>query len=804
MYKKKFQFRFLVFFLIFSILSCTSEEERKAQYIKDGIQFFEQGLYKKSEIEIKNAIQANPKDANAHYYLALINEKKGNFRAMRQNLIESVKIAPENIEAKLKLSKVYLLFNQLDETSIEVESILTITPENPDALSVKAAILVRQKKQEDALKIIENILQKDNTHIEAASLKVALLIKDKLYDEALDILTPVIQKNQNNIPLLLLKIQLDSKRNDIDALISNYQLFSELKPDIIAIKNTLAKIYINTGNNQKAELIFRSIVKENPELVSSQIELLNFLSFVDEKQAIKEADIFIEQNQGNFNNLLIYAKWLVSKNKPEKAKKILNGLINNDDFVQEKKTKATLFLANVEIAYKNKDKALEILNDFIEKYNNVDAKYFKAEILSSNGNHLEAIEILEKVLFDNPKMDKALSLLGTINHIQGNMIKAYDYYKDALQINPKNLKALNFIINKEIREEQIPYAIELLERTLKFLPAEIEVLTKLIELNTQEHQWDNAQKYIETLSQYKKGLILSEYLNAKLAHEKNDFTDAIIIYKKLLESSPWVKDALIGMAESYSKLNQLTIMQDYLDFFIKKHPDLHFSYLLKSQLLSLENKNLKAIKFLKNAQNKQNIHHSQIYIELARLFSILKNKKEEFNNYTEGLAKNPDSIDLLIFLSGYYEKNGAFEKAAAEYEKILKINAKYNIAKNNLASILLDDLGSEDNINRALELTDNFKQSQQPYFLDTYGWAQLKKGNLNKALSIFKQVILLEPNVAIFHYHLAVAHFQLGDKMAAASELREAKYLGKGKSFKEKVLIDELLAKIQNQATSKK
>ncbi|NOR70136.1 MAG: tetratricopeptide repeat protein [Methylomarinum sp.] len=187
-----------------------------------------------------------------------------------------------------------------------------------------------------------------------------------------------------------------------------------------------------------------------------------------------------------------------------------------------------------------------------------------------------------------------------------------------------------------------------------------------------------------------------------------------------------------------------------------------------------------------------------IFIELGRLYRMIGDKNNEQKIYLQGLEQSPKNIILMLNLASNHEINQAFDDAIALYEKVLLINPQHNVSKNNLATVLLDHYGKTDDLNKAIQLTESFKQSNQPYFLDTYGWAKLKSGKTAEALSIFKQVILLEPNTLIFRYHLAVAYYNLGNLMSAGAELKQALYLGKGEEFSEKVLIKNLLVKIKD------
>lgn len=796
-HKRHFQKIILVVLLLCTV-GCNDKDE-KGQFLEKGVELFDQGEFKQAELEIKNAIQENPDTAEAYYYMALLNEKGRKFKAMRENLIESVKLNPDNIKVRLKLGKVYLLFNQLDLSLKEVESVLTKDSEQFDALTLKAAILAKQNKEIDALAIIDDVLQKKADHIEAISLKTALLIKKKSFDEALSTLNPAIEKFEKNISLHLLKIQIDSKRNDVDAVISGYKKIIELKPDNIRIKYSLAKVYLNVNKRQEAEELLRTLVEKNPDLVEVKLKLLDFLYTVDEGEALKQLDVFVEKNKNDHSEVMIFSKFLIGKKNINKARELLNSVISDADVSDADSEAAQIILSRLDINDKNYKSGLKYIEAILKKNpNHLGAKFLKAEVLISDKNYADASQILEKILWQKPNMDQALSLLGKINIINGDIDKAHINFKDALKINPGNMPALNFMVARAMDEGHTDYALKLLKKASQLVPGQLVILDKLVKLNIAEKNWDDANKYINRIQQKKKGRLLAHYLRGKLLQKQNKFEEAIRVYKDVLKYAPRINDALVAMTACYQELNQQAQLLEFLDVFIDKHPDVFSGFLQKSRLLSSDKHYSEAIELLNAAVNNKGINNMPLYIELARLYGLLDKNEEEFSAYSKGLKVNSQDTNLLMLMAAYYEKNNEFEKAIKQYEKILLINPHNKEAKNNFASILLDHYGETKDVEKAVQLSESFKQLKQPYFLDTYGWAQFKQGNKELALSIFEEVIILAPEVPVFRYHLAVAYYEMSDTMAAASELRQAIRNGKGKEFPEKVLIEKLLAQIKN------
>ncbi len=787
-----------VFFVIFCLSTIGCEEQKKGVFLERGIAFFDQEKYKEAALEIKSAIQEDPTIAEPYYYMALLNEKAKKYKAMKVNLLESVKLDPSKTEAKLKLSKVHLVFNEIDEASKETESVLINFPDNLDALSIKASILIRQKKIEDALVIVNTILQKNPDHIEAISLKVAILMREKSFDQALAILLPTIQKNSDNVSLHLLKIQLDSQLDDVDAVVKDYERLVELKPDSVQAKFTLAKVYQKADQPQKVEDTLNSLIDENPNLMKVKIALLDFMFSRDEQKAISQCDVFVKKFADDHAKVAVFAKWLIVKNKKDKAKGVLSGAIAHNEISEQNKASLRLLLAKMEISDNKYTEALVFIEKVLkEDIDNADAKILKAGIQITQGQYSDARELLKEILWQKPKMDQALSLLAGVNEIEGDLDKALTNYENALKLNPKNMQALNYMVSKQVVDGHTNYAIEILERALRLAPSNLMVMTKLVELNSNEKKWDVTDRYINKIQLQKNGVLLAEYLKGNILQRQNKYEKAIPVYKGLLEKAPWIKDALTGLAECYSQINQTPKMISYLDQSIKDHPSFAFSYILKSRLLSIDRKYEQAIVLINDALKQGNIAGATSYVELGRLYRLSEDKDNEKKAYLEGLKVSPKNIDLMQHLAAGYENNGQFDEAVSLYEKILLINANHSVSKNNLATILIDAYGSPDKIEKAVLLVEPFRQAKQPFFLDTYGWAQLKSGNIEKSLAIFKQVVLIEPNIPVFRYHLAVAYNALGDRMRAISELKQALYLGKGKDFSGKNLIEQLLNKLQ-------
>ena len=68
----------LLFILIVGIVvvGCGGPEQKKMKFFNKGKAFFEKGDFQKASLEFKNAIQIDPKFADAYYMLGMVSIRK--------------------------------------------------------------------------------------------------------------------------------------------------------------------------------------------------------------------------------------------------------------------------------------------------------------------------------------------------------------------------------------------------------------------------------------------------------------------------------------------------------------------------------------------------------------------------------------------------------------------------------------------------------------------------------------------------------------------------------------------------------
>lgn len=209
-------------------------------------------------LEYKSAIRLNETHDMSLFSLATISEDIGKLNSAIEYYHKVLINNPSFIEAYLRLGKLYCKLDYFDEAIYTFEELLFIDPENKTAL--------------------EGIQESEK-------------IKKKVKSTEL-----------NNLGIAY------AEKNKFDKAIEKFSIALELLPEDIEIKYNLAYAHFKNESLIQSSLIFREILRDNPQMINIHINL---------------AEIYLKQNQKKFaieeyENYLKLSKDALKKSEIEK------------------------------------------------------------------------------------------------------------------------------------------------------------------------------------------------------------------------------------------------------------------------------------------------------------------------------------------------------------------------------------------------------------------------------------------------------------------------------------------------------
>ena len=89
--------------------------------------------YREAAIQLQNAIQVDPKFAEAHYLLGQSYVKQGLWTGAYQELVRTTEMQPDNLKAQIDLGGLQLAARHFKEGQEKAEFVIQKDPRNMDA-----------------------------------------------------------------------------------------------------------------------------------------------------------------------------------------------------------------------------------------------------------------------------------------------------------------------------------------------------------------------------------------------------------------------------------------------------------------------------------------------------------------------------------------------------------------------------------------------------------------------------------------------------------------------------------------------
>jgi Tfp pilus assembly protein PilF len=170
------------FFLLtlFSVAGCKRDPQvQRKKFVDKGSSYFQQGKYREAAIEYENALQIDPKFADAHFGLAETFLKLNNFRGAYQELRSTVDIDPSNAKAQVELGNLLLAGRNTAEARKHAETVLHDNPQDAEAQLLLSGTDAAQNDIPTAIRVPISSLRNSRSEIKI-SLAPIRIIRNRL------------------------------------------------------------------------------------------------------------------------------------------------------------------------------------------------------------------------------------------------------------------------------------------------------------------------------------------------------------------------------------------------------------------------------------------------------------------------------------------------------------------------------------------------------------------------------------------------------------------------------------------------
>jgi tetratricopeptide (TPR) repeat protein len=777
--------RALVVFLCVLTVSCEGPEAKKLKYFTKGKELYEKNDFKTARLELKNAIQIDPKYAEAYYILGMVELKDKHINEAFGALNKAVELNPSLWDAQVELGQLMLAAKLYDKAMEKAQLILANQKDNVRGLLMKAGIYIAQNKLADAEKTLAELDGKNCTDPVYYILKASLQGGKGRLDESEALVRKGIAENPKSLVLhtVMLRILISQKR--YAELVEELKTMIAIDPANDLYRFELSNAYYALGKSEEASANLAALVSEKE---------------TDEKTYIRVAQYDLGRNKLEDAISVL----LKGKEKIEKSYDIHLAL--SEIYQRQNKKNETIEILKECLSFDKKSSEPGILK----------VKMRLAAIYYSTGDRNSANQYMGDVLKEDPKNADALQLQGTMYLQDGKGAEAVSSFRSVVTAKPQDETAYLLLARAHVMNNEKLLALDVLKNGTRALPDSIQLRKELIGFHVSNKDLTSAESELKVLldKKDKNFSTLSFAGDTYMALGKKE--KALEIFRQLEKENPDLPLGYIKTAQYYIDARNIDKAAASLENGRKRIPgsvdiltNLVKVYTARKEYpkaIAICNQQITAkkdeaifrtllgnvLEATGNLNDAKSSYESVLAMNpglpvpagaIARIDLAQGRPDDAERILKETLGKNPDNIALILALGDIYIKRNKYAQARSLFEDTLK-RQPYNYAvTNNLAFVIGENETSPEELKKAIELEETLikRNPGDPVVMDTLGWLYCQAGDLEKAESMLQPLITKNPESPILNYHMGVVSYK--KKQAAQARALIEKALEGDKPF---------------------
>ncbi len=729
------------------------------EYLKQAEDSLEKNKIQTAIINLKNALQQDPKNIQARYLLGKTYVRLGNGAGAEKELKVAQNLGLSSSQLVVPLGKAYLLqgklkelleelkpepdfsnplraevfvlkaqahvmLGDLDDASHLLNRALEKAPKLLTALLVKARVAIRQGDLALSQQLVDQVLAQQSDNIEAwliageiARLKDDFVAARKNYDKALAL-------EPSNIPALLGQASVNLALEDFQAALQSAEQIQQRSP-----QNPLAHymrgmvLYKQGGQTKAAEQALLKVLSVAPEHLPSH-QILGSIYFADGRfeQARTSLEKVLNVSPNNLAVRKLLASTWLKLGRPESAIPILEKILP----VNEKDPQLLALLGGAYMQNKDTVRGTEYLERAVaQSPENAVIQTQLALGRLASGKITEAVDALETAVQLGQDVFQADVLL-ILTHLRSKEFnKALDKARQLSLKLPDSAIPENLAGAAYAGLEDLTAARERFEAALKIQPDFVPAVMNLAKLDQAEGNVKSAKARFEQIVKQHKGHVKAIFALADIAAQEGNRTEADKWLNQVREQN--VGDLQVGtlLVRYWIGRGDFTKAVDIALDMKKQHPE-----------------NFAALRAY----------------GLAQLAAGQKNNAlETFNSLVKYY---PDVAGAHTHLGKAYLAAGDFTLAGRHLNKAVGLDDKFVPAQQALAQLAVQN----GDLDKAMRIAKKL-QKQQPARAVGYqleGDLQMYNKNFSVAAKVYASGFAKAPNGV-----LAVKHFQAEKKYKA-------------------------------------
>ncbi|GAM10708.1 transmembrane and TPR repeat-containing protein 1 [Geobacter sp. OR-1] len=726
------------------ILACSGPDEKKLKFFNKAKSLYDKGDLVKAALELKNAIQIDPKYADAHYLLGLVELKKGNYSGAFSSFQKSIELNPQNLDGQAQFGRLLLMSKELDKAQEKADLVLKANPGHQEGRILQGAIYLAANKPEQAVIIMNEMLRSGKTDPDIYQLLAIAYRTGKNNNAAEQTVLQGIEKNGKSVTLRRILVEIYTESRQVDKAAAQIQAIMELEPENHSYPIALAGLYWESGQEAKARAVLQELLARSANKENKIIDIAGFYGyhnqFSESEQVLRNA---ISANNKSFKLRFALSDLYANTSRLDQAEKVLKeclALNKDSHHPQIIETKNTL--AKISLARQNTAEAERYVSEVIKASpQDPNATFIRGELSLLRGDGAKAVTAFRTYVNDRPKDLAGYLLLAEAHLLNNEPLLAKEALLQAQKLEP-NSRALQKAFSRfYASQKDFVTAERFLREVIARQPNDLETRIALGDMFLTMREYRRAESEYSALKRLAPTLPIGFVKMSELLQAQNKSDKAVTELEQALRVSPEDSSLLRPLVQAYLKIRRYDAAMILCDNTLRKNNRNLNAHLLRSEIFAAQGKYRQA---------------------------------EDAINAAKNAGGDPGTIALVI--ANLFVRENDTKRARETFEGLVAQQPDNWIAANNYASFLNDKGNNSADFQRAVKLAEKACQlrPENAIGLDTLGWAYYRKGDYRKAEEILAKASAKLPNSAIVNYHLGMTFFRNNKTSQARSLLQKA------------------------------
>jgi putative PEP-CTERM system TPR-repeat lipoprotein len=713
---------------------CSRDVARaRRDYIERGDQYMKAKNVDAAIIEYRNALQQDPRFADAYRKLSMAYLSRGDGANALRSATTAADLVPDVPEAQIEAGNLLLLAGRFDAARAHAERVLTRDPKNLVAHVLLGNATAGLKDFDSAMKEFEEAIRLD-PHQTSAYASLAAL---------------------------------KATKGDREAAERNFKQAIAIDPKSTAGRLALAQFYWSARQFTQAEQTLKEAVAAVPGDQRADVSLAVFYEYTGRSA---EAEPYLRaavDSDPNPQVIILLADYYIALNRTGDAISLLQRMTADTKLGEI----ANIRLAAIAESQGRPEDAVRIIDQALAADpKSATVLAAKADLLLRRHKLDEALSTADAAAAADPSSAPAAFIRGRVLVAKGRLDQAGRAFEEVLRLNPRAAAAGVELAHLHLRSNA-PDTVALATKVAQANPRSLEARLTLARAQMQQHDYAAARPALEQLARAAPGAPAPEAQLGSLLLMKNDAAGARDAFNRALAIDPFQLEALGGLTALDIRARHQSEAIARLKALLDRAPKNSGLLMIAAAAYSSANDPAPAEALLLSAIE---IDPGLLaaYSMLGRVY-LTENRLDAARAQFEKVAREQERpVGALTLLGMIDQIQNRIPEAQQAFERALQADPHAGVAANNLAWIYAEKGGS---LEMALQLAEiaNTALPNQPDVSDTLGWIYYKKNLLPLAITTLQHCLELDPKNSTALYHLALVYDTSGNRTEARRMLEQ-------------------------------